>query len=228
MTEFERALGYRFSSRELLEEALRHGSLLGSGLGERSYQRLEYLGDAVLDLCIAEETYRKLPGAGEGELSKARSAVINNRNLVRIGERIGIPEALRTDPSVRRKGGGVTRKMIADAVEALAGAIFLDGGFEAAKAFVLAHFREDEGLREIAAGFDSKSRLQEWCQKTALPLPRYHLVSAAGPPHARLFRVRVALADGREAEGAGATKKEAGMAAASSLLAALAEPEGRG
>ncbi|MGE5188620.1 MAG: ribonuclease III [Gemmatimonadota bacterium] len=228
MTEFETALGYRFSSRELLEEALRHGSLLSSGAGERSYQRLEYLGDAVLNLCLAEATYRKLPEAGEGELSKARSALISNRSLVRVGERIGIADALHTDPSVRKRGGGVTRKMIADAVEALAGAIFLDGGFEAAQAFVLAHFRDEEWLEEVAAGFDSKSRLQEWCQKMRVPLPRYQLLSADGPAHARTFRVRAALSDGRHAEGTGKTKKEAGMAAASSLLAALAEPGGAG
>ena len=223
MTEFERKLGYRFASRDLLAEALRHASILGSVAGENSYQRLEYLGDAVLNLCVAEETYRMLPGAGEGELSKARSAVINNRNLVRVGEKIGIAEVLHTDPSVRKKGGGVTRKMIADAVEAVAGAIFLDGGFEAAKAFVLSHFGDEAGMRDLAARFDSKSRLQEWCQKQRIPLPHYHLVSAAGPPHARTFRVCVSLADGREADGAGGTKKEAEMAAAARLLGAVAE-----
>ncbi len=221
MSEFERKLGYRFASRELLEEALRHASLLGSGAGERSYQRLEYLGDAVLNLCVAEEIYRALPGAGEGELSKARSAIINNRNLVRVGERIGIPGFLHTDPSVRKKGGGVTRKMVADAVEAVAGAVFLDGGFEAAKGFVLAHFRTDEELRDVVADFDSKSRLQEWCQKNRVALPRYHLLSSTGPAHARTFRVRVELSDGRDAEGAGGTKKEAAMQAAARLLAAI-------
>ncbi len=225
MTEFERSLGYRFSSRELLEEALRHASVLGSGPGERSYQRLEYLGDAVINLCVAEEIYRRLPGAGEGALSKARSAVINNRNLVRVGERLGVPRVLHTDPSVRKKGGGVTRKMVADVVEALAGAIFLDGGFEAAREYVLGFFGEEEGLRDLAAGFDSKSRLQEWCQKQRIPLPRYHLLSSTGPPHARTFRVRVQLPDGRDAEGGGGTKKEAEMEAAARLLDALAEAE---
>ncbi len=225
MSEFERKLGYRFASRELLEEALRHASLLGDGAGEKSYQRMEYLGDAVLNLCIAEETYRRLPGAGEGELSKARSAIINNRNLVRVGERIGIPGALNTDPSVRKRGGGVTRKMVADAVEAVTGAVFLDGGFEAAKRFVLSHFGDEESLQGLATGFDSKSRLQEWCQKRRIRLPRYALLSAAGPPHARTFRVCASLADGREAEGAGGTKKEAEMEAAARLLSALAGAE---
>ncbi len=225
MTEFERRLGYRFSSRDLLDEALRHASVLGGAEGERSYQRLEYLGDAVINLCVAEEIYRRLPGAGEGALSKARSAVINNRSLVRVGERLGVPEALHTDPSVRKQGGGVTRKMVADVVEALAGAIFLDGGFGAAREFVLGLFREEEVVPDRAAGFDSKSRLQEWCQKQRLPLPRYHLLSSAGPPHARTFRVRVQLPDGRDAEGAGGTKKEAEMEAAGRLLDALTAAE---
>ncbi len=225
MTEFETRLGYRFTSRELLEEALRHASVLGAGAGEKSYQRLEYLGDAVINLCVAEEIFRRLPGAGEGALSKARSAVINNRSLVRVGERLGIPEVLHTDPSVRKQGGGVTRKMVADAVEALAGAIFLDGGFAAARDFVLALFREEEGLRDRAAAFDSKSRLQEWCQKQRIPLPRYQLLSSAGPPHARTFRVRVRLPDGRDAEGSGGTKKEAEMEAAARLLDAVAAAE---
>jgi ribonuclease-3 len=132
MLEVEKRLGYRFASRQLLEEALRHASLVEEGEREMSYQRLEFLGDSVLNLCVAAEMYRRLPEAGEGDLSKARSAVINNRNLVRVGERIGVPESLRTDPSIREKGGGVTRKMVADAVEAIVGAIFLDGGFEEA------------------------------------------------------------------------------------------------
>jgi len=228
MTEFERRIGYRFSSRELLEEALRHASALGSGAGEKSYQRLEYLGDAVINLCVAEEIYRRLPAAGEGALSKARAAVINNRNLVRVGVKLGVPAVLHTDPSVRKRGGGVTRKMVADAVEALAGAIFLDGGFEAAREFVLGLFREEEDSRDHAAGFDSKSRLQEWCQKQRLPLPRYHLLSSAGPPHARTFRVRVQLPDGRDAAGNGGTKKEAEMEAAARLLDALADAEDAG
>jgi len=217
VNELERRIGYRFTSRHLLDEAMRHASVVGENARDRSYQRLEYLGDSVLNLCIAEEMYRRLPGAEEGALSKARSAVINNRNLVRVGERIGVPESLRTDPSVRAKGGGVTRKMVADAVEAIAGAIFLDGGYEKARNFVLAHFWEEE-VRELVEVFDSKSRLQEWCQKQHLPLPKYRLLDVSGPPHSRTFRVAVRLSDGNGSEGRGSTKKEAEMEAASCLI----------
>lgn len=228
MSELEKRIGYRFSSPHLLEEAMRHASLAGGSPGEISYQRLEFLGDAVLNLCVAEEMFRRFPDTGEGTLSKARSAVINNRNLVRVGERIGVPESLRTDPSVREKGGGVTRKMIADAVEAIAGAIFLDGEYEKARQFVLSHFWEEKRVAELVSGFDAKSRLQEWCQKRRVPLPKYRLLEVAGPPHSHTFTVVARLADGPEATGSGATKKEAEMEAAGRLLSLLGPEEGTG
>ena len=228
MPELERRIGYRFSSPGLLEEATRHASLAGGSPGELSYQRLEFLGDSVLNLCVAEEMFRRHPDVGEGVLSKARSAVINNRNLVRVGERIGVPESLRTDPSVRDKGGGVTRKMVADVVEAIAGAIFLDGGYEAAKRFVLAHFWEEKRVAELVSGFDAKSRLQEWCQKRRIPLPRYRLLEVSGPPHSHTFTVLGLLADGTEAKGNGATKKEAETEAASVLLSRIDTEEDAG
>jgi ribonuclease-3 len=228
ISELEKRIGYRFSSPRLLEEAMRHASLAGVISGEMSYQRLEFLGDSVLNLCVAEEMFRRLPDTGEGTLSKARSAVINNRNLVRVGERIGVPESLRTDPSVRQRGGGVTRKMVADAVEAIAGAIFLDGGYEKARKFVLSHFWEDKRVAELVSGFDAKSRLQEWCQKRKNPLPRYRLVEVSGPPHSHTFTVVARLADGTEAAGSGATKKEAEMEAAQHLLSLLESEEDAG
>ena len=220
LSELERSIGHRFTSPQLLEEALRHGSAAG-GDGERSYERLEFLGDSVLNLCVAREVYRMLPLAGEGILTKARAAVINNRNLVRVGERIGVPEALTTDPSVRRKGPGVTRKMVADAVEAIAGAVFLDGGFDAAAAFVRGRFRLHDLMGELVAGFDAKSRLQEWCQAHGHPLPSYRLLGTSGPPHARTFVVDVRTADGLAGEGTGRTKKEAEMKAAAALLSRI-------
>jgi len=207
---------------------MRHASLSDGSPGTMSYQRLEFLGDAVLNLCVAEEMFRRLPDTAEGTLSKARSAVINNRNLVRVGLRIGVPESLRTDPSVREKGGGVTRKMVADAVEAIAGAIFLDGGYEKAKRFVLSHFWEEKRVADLVSGFDAKSRLQEWCQKRKATLPRYRLLEVSGPPHSHTFTVVARLANGTEATGSGATKKEAEMEAAGRLLSLLEPEEGAG
>lgn len=220
----EGKIGYRFRTPGLLAEALRHASTADAG-GRKSYQRLEYLGDAVLNLCIAEETYRTLPTAEEGVLSKARSALINNRSLVRVGERIGISDALHIDPAIRTKGGGVTRRMTADVVEAITGAIFLDGGYEAARTFVIEHVFAAQEVENLCAEFDAKSRLQEWCQKHRTGLPRYRLVSAQGPPHAQVFLVSARLQDGMVEQGTGNTKKEAEMQAAERLLRRLGEGE---
>jgi ribonuclease-3 len=218
---FEDRIGYRFGAKELLEEALRHGSAPGLEEGKRSYERLEFLGDAVLNLCVAQELYRMLPLAGEGVLTKARASIINNRNIAKIAERIGIPASLRIDPSFRRKGTGITRKMAADAVEAVVGAIFLDGGQEAALRFVKSHFRLPDLMGALVAGFDAKSRLQEWCQGEHLPLPEYTLLSADGPPHERLFRVAVRVVGQPAAEGNGTSRKEAEMDAASKAISSL-------
>jgi len=225
MNLLETKIRYRFRTRDLLEEALRHAST-AEGETRRSYQRLEYLGDAVLNLCIAEEMYRTFPDAEEGTLSKTRSALINNRNLVRVGQAIGVPETLRIDASVRETGGGVTRKMVADVVEAITGAIFLDGGYDAAKKFVIDHFWEGKEMEPLIAGFDAKSRLQEWCQKHRVSLPKYRLLSAEGPPHEQTFLVAARMWDGREEKGTGKTKKEAEMEAADRILSLLSAKKG--
>lgn len=219
MTELERRIGYRFRRRALFEEALRHASAAERKPGTGSYQRLEFLGDAVLNLCVAEEMFLRNTEAGEGTLSRARSAVINNRSLVRVGDRIKIARFLAIDPSVKTRGGGVTRKMVADAVEALSGAIFLDGGYQAARAFVLSHFfKGKQGDEDTDDVFDPKSRLQEWCQAKGYPLPQYRLVGEAGPPHARRFTSRCRAGGRYEANGTGRTKKEAEQEAAAAIL----------
>ena len=218
---FEERIGYRFSAPDLLEEALRHGSAPGHGVGKPSYERLEFLGDAVLNLCVAQEMHRLLPMAGEGVLTKARASIINNRNLATVADRVGVPGSLRIDPSVRRKGAGVTRKMAADAVEAVIGAIFLDGGYEAALRFVRGHFRLPDLMGALVDGFDAKSRLQEWCQGEHLPLPVYALLSADGPPHDRRFRVEVRVEGQPPAGGSGKSRKEAEMDAAAKAISAL-------
>lgn len=223
---FEERIGYRFVAPELLEEALRHGSAPGNEAGERSYERLEFLGDAVLNLCVAQEMYRMLPLAGEGVLTKARASIINNRNLARVAEQIGVPASLRIDPSVRRKGAGVTRKMAADAVEAVIGAIFLDGGHTAALRFVQDHFRLPDLMGTLVAGFDAKSRLQEWCQGRHLPLPAYRLLSSEGPPHDRVFRVEVRVEGQPPAGGSGKSRKEAEMLAAAKAISLLSAAGG--
>lgn len=218
----EQRIGYRFRSPELLEEALRHGSAQGRKEGQPSNERLEFLGDAALNLCVADDIYKMLPQAEEGVLTRARASIINNRNLVNVGERIGVARSLAIDPSVRRKGaGGITRKMIANAVEAIIGAIFIDGGYDACFSFVREQFRLGDFLSALVEGFDSKSRLQEWCQKERIALPQYELLSVEGLPHERVFQAQVRVLE-LSAKGTGESKKEAETAAAAELLLILA------
>ncbi|GAB4371802.1 MAG: ribonuclease III [Deltaproteobacteria bacterium] len=224
-TELEKRIGYRFRNRSLLTEALRHASLSAREDRASSYQRLEYLGDAVLNLCAAELAFAHFSEAGEGELSRVRSAVINNRNLGRVGRAVGIAEAIHTDRSVRETGGGVTPKMVADTVEAIAGAIFLDGGIEEARRFVRVHLWDDAPLERLAERFDAKSDLQERCQREEWPLPRYRLLREEGPPHKKTFTVSVTIGTGNPAVGSGRTKKEAEREAAAALLDRLSREE---
>jgi len=219
--ETEKKIGYCFQSPELLEEALRHGSALGRKEGQPSNERLEFLGDAVLNLCVAHYIYTILPQAEEGVLTKARASIINNRNLLKVGERIGIAGLLNTDSSVRKKGAcGITRKMIANAVEAIIGAIFIDGGYNACFSFVRDQFQFDDFLNAMLEGFDAKSQLQEWCQKERIALPEYQLLSTEGLPHERIFRAQVQVME-LFAKGEGKSKKEAETSAATKLLKIL-------
>ena len=222
MNEIEKRIGYSFRSPELLEEALRHGSSQGRKEGRPSNERLEFLGDAALNLCVSDDLYKILPQAGEGVLTKARAAIINNKNLVKVGERIGIAESLSIDPSVQKRGpGGITRKMIANAVEAIIGAIFIDGGYEACFPFVRKQLRLDDFISAVVEGFDAKSRLQEWCQKEKVALPEYQLISMDGLPHEMVFMARARVMKW-SAEGSGNSKKEAETSAATKLLDILA------
>jgi len=204
-----------------LEEALRHGSAQGRKEGRPSNERLEFLGDAVLNLCVAYHIYTILPLAEEGVLTRARASIINNQNLVKVGERIGVAESLNTDSSVRKKGAsGITRKMIANAVEAIIGAIFIDGGYNACFSFVRDQFQFDDFLNAMVEGFDAKSQLQEWCQKERIVLPEYQLLSMEGLPHERVFRAQVRVMKWF-AKGDGKSKKEAETSAAAKLLKIL-------
>lgn len=222
-TALEDALGYRFRDPSLLKTAFRHASLAGPGEGGESNERLEFLGDALLNFLVARELYARYPAFGEGELTRNRAAVINNRELCRVGRELGVPAFLETHDSVRGKGGGVSRKMVADAVEALFAALWLDGGEEAALAFLRSRFLSAFTPEGPGAGFDAKTRLQEICQREHVPLPSYETVSRTGPDHAPSYTVRasVPLNGGLSAEGTGKSRKEAEGEGAARLLRIL-------
>jgi ribonuclease-3 len=212
MTELEEFIGYRFGRQTLLQTALTHSSYANERGGE-SNERLEFLGDAVLNLITARALFDKHPGMGEGELTRARAMLICERNLAKGARHIGLWRHLRL-------GGGERNSepkpsVLADAFEALTAALWLDGGEDAARVFL------ERFLPAAGEAQDHKSLLQVRAQGRGLPAPRYETLSAEGPPHARVFTVRV-LIDGREAgRGAGKSKKAAEQDAARAACGAM-------
>ncbi|RVT97573.1 ribonuclease III [Rhodovarius crocodyli] len=212
----EQRLGHSFAKPELLAHALTHRSSAG---GAGSNERLEFLGDRVLGLCIAEWLSERYPTESEGALSKRLSSLVSREALAPIAEAIGLPAALKLPRAERRSGVSGSLNVLADAMEALLGAIYLDAGLDAARAVIR---REWATAVERAAAppVPMKTRLQEHTLGRGAGLPVYETVSATGPAHAPVFVVRV-RAMGREAEGMGDTKRAAESAAAEAWLAAL-------
>jgi ribonuclease-3 len=217
---FATRLSHRFARPELLAEALTHRSaadprrqLLDSN------ERLEFLGDRVLALVMAEWLAERFPQEREGALGKRLAALVSAESLARVAERMDLSAALRVPPGEKRAGVGNRASVLADALEALLGALFLDGGLDPARALVR---REFLPLLEASdrPPVSAKTRLQEWLQGRGLGLPDYVLVSSFGPSHSPIFVVR-AVAAGQEAEGMGETKRAAEQAAAEALIGKL-------
>ena len=215
-------LGFRASDAALIERALTHRSAAGA-----DNERLELLGDAVLSLLVAEMLYREFTDAGEGDLSRFRAVLVNGETLADIAESVGIGERLRLGTGELRSGGFRRRSILGDAFEALLGAVFLEGGIEAARAVVERHWRERvAALRAAPPPKDPKTRLQEWLQARALPRPSYAVDSVGGEPHEQTFTVRC-LVDGlgSATEGQGSSRRRAEQLAAERALALLAARE---
>lgn len=210
--------GHRFRDPGLLETALRHRSV-----GVPHNERLEFLGDAVLALLVAEALHARWPKADEGALTRARSQLVRESALAAIARRLGLGEQLQLGPGERKSGGRHRDSILADALEAVIGAIYLDGGLEACRAAVLPWF--EEGLATLPAGKadkDPKTRVQEWLQARQWARPEYELVEARGPDHARHFRVRARAGEPLlEVEGEGSSLRNAEQSAAEALLTAL-------
>jgi ribonuclease-3 len=219
-TPLEKRLGYRFRQPELLERALTHRSWAYEQGREEHYERLEFLGDAVLGLLAAEELFRGLPELREGELSKRKGFLVSGDVLARRGEELGLGELLRLGVGEERSGGRRKPSILADAVEALLGAVYLDGGLEAARRTVAALFADGLG-RPAAVAQDAKSRLQEVVQARGGTSPLYRPVDESGPDHDKRFTVEVEVAGAAIGRGFGRTKKIAEQEAAAVALAAL-------
>jgi ribonuclease-3 len=225
LSELESALGYRFREPRLLRTALTHRSSsheLGIG-ASGSYERLEFLGDALLGMFVADWLYRKDPRAGEGQLSRRRQTVVRTSSLAAIARRIGLGDAIRLGKGEELTGGRRKTSLLADVFEAVLGAVYLDGGIRPARAFVNRHLGKaltatgERGRRTD----DYKTHLQERVQAKLQCTPSYRIVSTTGPAHALDFEVEV-LVEGRTlGRGRGSNRKQAEQDAARHALEAL-------
>ena len=216
---------------EKLSYAPRDAGLFSTALTHRSVsaannERLEFLGDAVLNLLIAEHLYRAFPLCSEGDLSRLRSRLVSGESLAQVASALGLGAALHLGSGELKSGGFRRKSILADALEALCGAIFLDGGLEAARQAVEALFAARiAALPEPATLKDAKTRLQEYLQSRGLPLPSYVMERVEGEAHAHTFWVRCEVAAlARRAQGSGSTRRSAEQEAAERVLGELEAP----
>jgi ribonuclease-3 len=213
--DLEGRIGHGFANRDLLRQALTHMSGATGRLD--TYQRLEFLGDRVLGLAVGELLYRTYPGAEEGELSRRLAELVRRETCAEIAEAWDVGPHLRLGPGERKSGGRRNRAILADVCESVIGAVFLDGGYDAARAVVGRAY--DERIRVAGnAPRDPKTALQEWAQGRGLATPVYREVERSGPDHAPSFRIAVAVPGVDDADGTGATKRRAEQEAARAML----------
>ena len=207
-------LDHQFSRPELLEQALTHPSAAPS----TTYERLEFLGDRVLGLVVADMVFRAFPQESEGPLARRFAALVRRETLVRVAESIDLGAHLKV--SKAEQGGRASGNLLADATEAVIAALFLDGGYEAARRFVERHWRPL--LAEQAEPpQDAKTALQEWAQGHGMVLPAYRLLGSEGPPHDPVFEIEVSLPGHAPAQGRGRSRRAAESAAAAALYQRL-------
>lgn len=214
-------LGHRFADESLLTQALTHRSLAREGNGQHN-QRLEFLGDAVLGLMIAELLYELYPDANEGDLSKRLVSLVNGEQLAAIAQEMELGQYLRVSSSEEEQGGRENASNLEDACEALLGALYLDGGPDAVRTLINRYWRP-RALSLTAVPKDPKTTLQEWAQARAVPLPDYVVLSADGPAHAPHFVIEVRVGDQPPVTGEAGNKRIAERLAAAAMLEQLGE-----
>ena len=214
----EKTLHYQFRDAELFVQALTHRSATGS-----NNERLEFLGDAVLDFVISDALFRLRPEADEGDLSKLRASLVKDTSLAELAVELGLGEHLILGSGERKTGGHRRESILADALEAILGAVYLDSGFDAAKDLVDRIFeRRLNALPDAADLRDPKTRLQEWLQARKLSLPKYDLVSVAGKDHRQRFVVSCTVIElSQTTEGQSTSRRRAEQRAASEMLSIL-------
>ncbi len=218
--QLQRILGYRFVDSERLKVALTHRSA-----GRQNNERLEFFGDAILGFLIAEQLFAAHPDAVEGDLSRLRTRLVRGETLAEVARSLRLSEAIIVGPGELKSGGYRRDSVLADAVEALIAAIYLDGGIEAARAAVKRWMGELMTALQAPSDLrDPKTRLQELLQAEAMALPEYRLLGTEGEQHEQHFAVRAELVElDLHADGSGSSRRRAEQAAAESLLLSLME-----
>ena len=222
----QQTIGYRFRDRGLLEHAMTHTSKANEDIsgGVRDNESMEFLGDAVLGFVIADMLFREFPEFDEGGKSKTKAALVSTSMLARQAERLRLGDHLLLGRGEEKTGGRRKQALLADVYEALIAAIYLDGGVEPARAFIVREFSPflDDIRRDGIGGHDYKSALQELLQARELPLPEYRLIATLGPDHRKQFQVAVVVRDDVLGEAIGPSKKEAEQEAARLAMEKLA------
>jgi len=219
----QQAIGYRFRDRGLLEHAMTHTSRANEDVsgGVHDNESMEFLGDAVIGFVIADVLFREFPEFDEGEKSKTKAGLVSTATLARQAERLDLGEHLLLGRGEEKTGGRRKQALLADGYEALIAAIYLDGGIEHVRAFIVREFAPlltEVQRHGIAGSQDYKSALQELLQGRDQPLPEYRLVGTMGPDHRKLFQVEVVVNGEALAESTGPSKKEAEQDAARAAL----------
>ena len=214
-------LGHRFATPRMLEEALTHPSLAGARQRKKSampYERMEFLGDRVLGLVVAEWLYENFPNADEGEMAKRHAALVNRDALRVVALEIGLGQFVRLarGEEAGTSGGRKNLATLPDAMEAVIGALYLDGGYIAARLFIRQYWQREIAVRETPA--DPKTTLQEWAQGQGLPLPTYRVIEHSGPAHAPKFLIEASVKGHPSVQSEGNSKRAAQKDAAVKLL----------
>lgn len=221
MEQLQQRLGYAFQNRAYLETALTHSSYANERQGLHSNERLEFLGDSVLGFCAAKTICRLYPEMPEGEMTRLRAELVCEASLHQVATALDLGPHLRLGRNEECNGGRRRVSILADCVEAIIAAMYLDGGLEPAERFI-----EERILRDVRAGHrpvrtDYKTQLQEILQKEGGAAPVYSIIGESGPDHNKSFTARVLLHDGAYADGSGKSKKEAEQNAAKAALQML-------
>ena len=214
LDKLQQVLDYRFKDIKYLQQALTHRSI-----GVLNNERLEFLGDSVLNFCVTRRLYTQLPDAPEGDLSRIRASLVNKDALARIAKQISLAEYIRLGRGEKQSGGQLRSSILADAMEAIFGAVLLDGGFDAVRELIQRLYQyQYDNLPEPEALKDPKTRLQEHLQARGLGLPEYQVTRESGKDHAKQFEVSCVAGEFTAVIAEGSSRRKAEQAAASKML----------